>query len=179
MIKLHLGSGKRDFGPSWTHIDGGDFPHLQGHDITKLPFGDNSVDIIYASHVVAYFDRTEIVSVLKEWHRVLVPGGVCRLATPDFLRMSCLYCDGLINLDQILGPLYGKMPMGDQTIYHKTTYDLQALTNLLKEVGFKRVQEWNWREIEHGHIDDHSQSYLPHMRKDDGVLISLNLEGIK
>lgn len=179
MIKLHLGCGKRDFGPTWTHIDGGDFPHLQGHDITKLPFADNSVNIIYASHVIAYFDRTEIVPVLQEWYRVLAPGGVCRLATPDFLRLACLYCDGNINLSQTLGPLYGKMPMGEQTIYHKTCYDIFSLTTLLKEIGFSSVREWNWRDVEHGHIDDHSQAYIPHMQKDTGVLISLNLEGIK
>lgn len=29
MMKLHLGCGKRDFGPEWISIDGGDYPHLK------------------------------------------------------------------------------------------------------------------------------------------------------
>ena len=56
-MKLHLGCGKRNFGTDWVHIDGGDFPHLQSNDITNLPFDDESVDLIYASHVIEYFNR--------------------------------------------------------------------------------------------------------------------------
>ena len=43
-VKLHLGCGERDFGEDWVHIDGGDFPHLHSHDVTRLPFEDESVD---------------------------------------------------------------------------------------------------------------------------------------
>lgn len=186
MIKLHLGSGKRDFGPSWMHIDGGDFPHLVGHDVTKLPYSDNSVDLIYASHLIAYFDRQEIVPIFQEWFRVLKPGGILRLATPDFNTMACLYCDGYLKLDQILGPMYGRMPMGEQTIYHKTVYDLPGLMKLLKDVGFSMCYKYDWRDTEHSHIDDHSSAHVPH--DPDAIekrtfghhkLISLNMEAVK
>ena len=33
-----------------------------------------------------------------------------------------------------------------------------------------------WRETEHSQFDDHSQAYVPHMDKENGVLISLNVE---
>jgi predicted SAM-dependent methyltransferase len=68
MIKLHLGCGKRNFGSEWIHIDGGSFEHLDSNNILKLDFEDNSVDIIYASHVLEYFDREEAWLVLKEWY---------------------------------------------------------------------------------------------------------------
>ena len=71
MIKLHLGCGWRNFGDDWVHIDGGDYEHLQYDDITKLPYEDESVDLIYASHVLEYFDREEVVDILSEWTRVL------------------------------------------------------------------------------------------------------------
>ena len=45
--------------------------------------------------------------------------------------------------------------------------------------GFSDIQEWNWRKVDHGHIDDYSQAYLPHMDKDDGLLMSLNIEAKK
>ena len=37
-------------------------------------FEDNSIEEIYASHVLEYFDKYEVVNVLKEWNRVLKPG---------------------------------------------------------------------------------------------------------
>ena len=122
MIKLHLGCGWRDFGKDWLHIDGGDYPHLDPlhQDLTNLhSIKDNSVDLIYASHVLEYFDRTEVIAVLKEWHRVLKPGATLRLAVPDFEVMIGLYYEYMIDLKDILGPLYGKMEMGNKTIYHK------------------------------------------------------------
>jgi len=178
MIKLHLGCGWRNFGPDWVHIDGGDYAHLQHNDITNLPYDDNLVDVIYASHVIEYFDRTEIKSILQEWYRVLRPGGVLRVAVPDFLKLSWVYQDTK-NLDNILGPLFGKMPMGDQTIYHKTVYDFKSLKDLLQSLGFNDIISYNWKELDHAQFDDHSQAYYPHMDKENGLLISLNVEAKK
>ena len=178
MIKLHLGCGWRNFGPEWIHIDGGDYEHLDYNDITNLPYDDNLVDVIYASHVIEYFDRHEIKSILQEWYRVLRPGGVLRVAVPDFLKLSWVYQDTK-NLDNILGPLFGKMPMGDQTIYHKTLYDFNSLKDLLQSLGFKDIISYNWKETDHSQHDDHSQAYYPHMDKENGLLISLNVEAKK
>jgi len=89
-LKLHLGCGKRNW-PGWTNIDGGDFEHLHSRDVINLDYPDNSVDIIYASHLIAYFDRDEIIPILMGWWRKLKPGGILRLATPDFGAMAMLY----------------------------------------------------------------------------------------
>ena len=71
MIKINIGCGWRNFGDDWVHIDGGDYEHLDYRDITDLSqFEDNSVDLIYASHVIEYFDREEVVPLLEEWKRV-------------------------------------------------------------------------------------------------------------
>ena len=183
-MKLHLGCGWRDFGDDWVHIDGGDYDHLEHNDITKLPYEDESVDLIYASHALEYFDRQEVIPVLQEWVRVLKKGGILRIAVPDFESMAIMYVmtRNTINqhsLDSFLGPLYGKMQMGNQTIYHKTTYDFSSLSGLLKSVGIESVERYNWRQTEHSEFDDHSQAYIPHMDKEKGILISLNVEGVK
>ena len=179
MIKLHLGCGWRNFGSEWTHVDGGDYDHLDAHDITKLDFEDDSVDLIYASHVLEYFDREEVKSVLHEWIRVLKPGGTLRVAVPNFRSMVVLYLNKRYDLETFLGPLYGKMQMGNDTIYHKTVYDLKSMTTLLTELGLIEVKPYKWQETEHAHHDDHSQAYIPHMDKGRGRLISLNVEGTK
>ena len=182
MIKINLGCGWRNFGRDWTHIDGGDYTHLDKthRDLELSKFANNSIDLVYASHLIAYFDKVELKRLLKEWHKKIKRGGVLRLATPDFAAMSKLYTQGKINLVDIEGPLYGKMMMGEETIYHKITYDLNTLTDLLEEAGFKRPLAYNWRDTEHAQFDDHSQAYLnPKGDREKGTLISLNIQCTK
>ena len=62
------------------------------------------------------------------------------------------------------------------TIYHKTTYDFKSLKKKLTLNGFSNIKLWDWSEVEHGAIDDYSQSYIPHMDKESGHLMSLNIE---
>lgn len=167
MVKLHLGCGKRDFGPSWDHIDLITAPHIKSHDVTKLPYESNSVDVIYACHLIAYFDREEIILILKEWKRVLCPGGILRIATPDFKEMAKMYVRQQgADLVQFIGPLYGKM----DGIYHKTCYDYYSLIELLASIGFKSIRKYNRFNTEHARFDDHSAAHL------NGVLISLNVQ---
>jgi predicted SAM-dependent methyltransferase len=179
MIKLNLGCGWRDFGPEWIHIDGGEYPHIHSKDIIDLPFEDNSVDLIYASHVFEYFDRNEGNELLKKWYAKLKPNGILRLAVPDFEAIVKLYIEQNYPLVKFIGPLYGKMPMGKQTIYHKTAYDYNELKEILLSVNFRDICRYNWKETEHAVYDDHSQAYIPHMDKENGTLISLNIQGIK
>jgi predicted SAM-dependent methyltransferase len=181
MIKIHMGCGRRDFGKEWIHIDQEKYDHVMHNDITKLVFQSGTVDLIYASHVLSYFNRREALFVLLEWNRVLKPGGVIRLAVPDFQAMARLYtmAPDTFPIESFLGPIYGQMAFGSTTIYHKTTYDYRSLSVLLQEAGFKHVGLYDWRHTEHAHIDDHSQAYLPHMAKEKGNLISLNVEAVK
>tara|TARA_B100001758_G_scaffold2877_1_gene2340 strand:+ start:6242 stop:6781 length:540 start_codon:yes stop_codon:yes gene_type:complete len=179
-MKLNIGSGKRNFGKDWIHIDGSNYNHIQSHDIINLPFEENSVDIIYASHVFEYFDRKEADIILQKWKKCLKKNGILRLAVPNFEVYSKLYSDGKITLEQCLGPLYGKWEMTKtKTIYHKTTYDFINLKNVLQKNGFKNIKLWDWKKVEHSNIDDYSQSYIPHMDKINGTLMSLNVQCIK
>lgn len=178
-IKLHIGCGWRNFGTDWVHIDGGDYDHLDYYDITDLDFVTNPVDEIYASHVIEYFDRTEVRDLLLEWRRVLKPNGILRLAVPNFEVMANLYLNEKYPIEEFLGPLYGKMNMDGQTIYHRTVYDFKSLKSLLTELGFGDVKLYDWRQTDHAKFDDHSQAYKPHMDKENGTLISLNVECFK
>tara|TARA_A100001515_G_scaffold27578_1_gene21211 strand:+ start:279 stop:806 length:528 start_codon:yes stop_codon:yes gene_type:complete len=175
-MKLHLGCGKRDFGTDWIHIDQADYDHIIHKDVTNLRFADGSCDVIYASHLLEYFSRSDASKVLGEWYRCLKPGGVLRLAVPDFASICNLYKNGY-SLSSFLGPLYGEM--GDPPFYHKTVYDYASLKTILYDCGFKSVSKYDWRDTDHAEFDDHSQAYLPHMDKDNGTLISLNVEAVK
>ncbi len=177
LVKLHLGCGKRDLGKDWIHIDGQKYPHVEFHDITKLPFQNDCASDIYACHVLEYFDRQEVVPVLQEWYRVLAPGGKLRLAVPDFRAMAELYIHQGLNIENFLGPLYGRIAYNSGTTYHKTAYDFTSLYFLLKDVGFNpnTYGKYDWRDFLPEGYDDQSRAYIPKMDFENGTLISLNV----
>jgi predicted SAM-dependent methyltransferase len=182
-IKLHLGCGKR-YLHGYVHVDLADHSYIDyKHDIFTLPmFGNSQADLIYVSHALEYVDRVELPGVLSEWRRVLKPGGTLRLAVPDFTALLKVY-QKTNSLDDILGPLYGRWTVSDsQVIYHKTVYDGVSLSDALTDAGFVSIRSWDWRMVfigENQDYDDYSQAYYPHMDKDNGLLISLNLEADK
>ena len=60
-------------------------------------------------------------------------------------------------------------------------FDFGLLGDGLKEAGFTNVRRYDWRETDIGRagIDDYSQAYLPHMDKENGRLMALNVEADK
>lgn len=181
-MKLHLGCGKR-FIPGFVHIDLDKFGHIDyKHDIRTLPMiKSNSVELIYFCHGIEYFDRVEVIEVLKEWKRVLKKGGILRLAMPNFEALVKVY-KKYKDLDKIIGPLFGRWEINGskkKVLYHKTVYDFPSIKKLLKSQGFIKVRIYDWRKTIHKDYDDYSQAYIPHMDKDSGMLISLNVEAVK
>ncbi len=185
-VKVHLGCGSVNI-PGFINIDIDNLPHIKYQvDIRDLDvFSDNSVDLIYSSHSLEYFDRSEVKLVLREWWRVLRPGGTLRVAVPDFEAIVKIYLSsGDLDSQGILGPLYGRWPYKKEkgeidTMYHKTTYDYNSLKKVLKNAGFKNIRRYTWQNTIHKDYDDYSQAYIPHMDKENGILISLNVEAEK
>jgi predicted SAM-dependent methyltransferase len=176
-MKLHLGCGAR-FIPGYVHIDAVDFPHVDHQAaIDRLPFiPDDSVELIYACHVLEHFKRNQVAEVLEEWHRVLQPGGVLRLAVPDFAALCRVYTQ-TGDLGLVIGPLFGRQ----NHLYniHYNAFDEETLRGLLEQTGFERVHRYDWRGTEHAKVDDFSQAYIPHLQRETGTLISLNVEAFK
>lgn len=177
-MKLHLGCGRR-FIPGFVHVDLVEAGHVAiVADVARLPIPDGAAELIYASHVLEHFGRNEYRKVLKEWFRVLDPGGVLRLSVPDFSACAALYYEGgLSDLSGLTGLLVGGQR--DEYDFHKMVFDEITLSRDLMETGFRKVVRWDWRKTEHSEVDDYSQAYIPHMAKDIGRLMSLNLEGVK
>jgi predicted SAM-dependent methyltransferase len=54
-------------------------------------FEDNTFSEVYASHILEHLDyNNELVNALKEWNRVLCPGGKIYISVPDLDVLSSL-----------------------------------------------------------------------------------------
>lgn len=178
-MKLHIGCGSRHI-PGFVHIDAKPAPHVDVVCMAEhLPFPDESASLIYASHVLEHFGRKEYLAVLSEWRRVLKTDGILRLAVPDFAACAAIYYEqGLKDgLSGLVGLIVGGQR--DEYDYHKMIFDEDYLRGDLLSLGFREVRRWEWRSTEHSDIDDYSQAYLPHLHKEDGRLMSLNIEAVK
>jgi len=177
VMKLHLGCGGK-YILGFVHIDVMQFDHIDHvSSIDSLPFiQDNSVDLIYNCHVLEHFKRADVKRVLLEWKRVLKPDGILRTSVPDFESLARIYTN-TNDLELIIGALFGRQ----NYLYniHYNVFDYQYFSKILSEVGFVDVRKYDWRETEHAHIDDYSQAYIPHMDKQNGMQVSLNVEAKK
>lgn len=184
-LKLNLGCWKRNL-PGFVNVDICNMPHIHyQRNVDDLSvFEDGEAELIYASHIFEYFDRDKGAEVLKEWFRVLDHGGTLRIAVPDFEKIVWLYQETK-DIQKTLGMLYGKMTIkrnkypAEKTLYHKTVYDFESLKQVLEAAGFVNVRRYDWKQTIHKDYDDHSQAYFPHMDKENGMLMSLNVEATK
>lgn len=178
-IMLNLGAGERERRiPGFTNVDIRTLPNVDiVAAVDKLDmFGDNSVDLIYSAHVLEHFGRNETERVLGEWHRVLKLGGILRLAVPDFEKVVELYLKTK-DLKLLLGHLVGGQDYPGNL--HRMVFDFELLSELLSGVGFVSIRRYDWRQTIHKDYDDYSQAYWPHLDKEHGTLMSLNVEAEK
>lgn len=178
VIRLNLACG-RCIVPSYVNIDIRDGPGVDlVCDVRELPYGDNSVDLIYASHILDHFGRDEWLGVLRHWYNKLKLDGILRVAVGDF-TVICEHYMKTRSLKGLVGLVVGgQRHEHDQ---HGMIFDYKTLALELYLTGFRSVHRYDWRQVEPGilGIDDYSQAHLPHMDKEHGQLMSLNVEAGK
>lgn len=74
-------------------------PNAMYHDVRQgLPFEDNSIDVVYHSHLLEHLEKNQAFDLMLETYRVLKQGGVLRVVVPDLERACRSY---LAALDMI------------------------------------------------------------------------------
>jgi len=96
MRYANLGCGARSH-PDWINIDiAPQRPGVIAHDLSKgIPLDDASCDAVYHAHLLEHLRRADALRFIRDCLRVLKPGSIVRVATPDLERMARLYLDTL------------------------------------------------------------------------------------
>jgi SAM-dependent methyltransferase len=151
-LKLNIGAGKTVI-DGYTPIDIKD-----GIDAIKLPYENGVADEVYASHVLEHFPYEKTHEVLREWSRVLKPGGIMRICVPDMEKIVGSWADATKkNLSRYL--LGGHIDKDD---VHGAVFDESMLRTAMHHVGIGFVKPFE-----------------PFAKDNSTHPISLNLEGVK
>jgi predicted SAM-dependent methyltransferase/glycosyltransferase involved in cell wall biosynthesis len=140
-IYLHLGCGTKKF-PGFVNIDL-DTPGADMHlDLTKpLPWEQGSVKGIYSEHFIEHITQAQGIRLLMECRRVLQPGGVVRIATPDLTEIVDHYKDDYVHPDWINFDMdwtanrCERMNIALRWWGHQWVYDEEELMRIGKLVG--------------------------------------------
>ena len=105
MKLLNLGCGTK-YHKDWINIDFvSNNKDILSYDLLKgIPYKDNTFDVVYHSHLIEHLSKIEGVSFIKECYRVLKPGGIIRIATPNLEAIVKNYIKFLyrsLNRDKI------------------------------------------------------------------------------
>jgi predicted SAM-dependent methyltransferase len=135
-IKLDIGAGLEPHGEGYTCIDKYVIaPGYINTDIGDLSmFADKSVEEIYSSHTLEHVSKREVIPVLKEWRRVLRPGGLLVIEVPD-LAWVCQNWLRRLTDDWHMDAIFGSQD--DEGQYHKTGFTVEILQRDLKAAGFR------------------------------------------
>ena len=80
--------------------------YVQG-DVRDLPFKDNFADYILATEILEHIPLADVTKTLKEWVRVLKPGGRMVITCPDFNALAKQWLE-----TPFLPETYGDMAQG-------------------------------------------------------------------
>lgn len=151
-IRLHLGCG----GMRWKDFINVDLhphdPKIQDKsrcgcaadvvaDIRNLGLPDQSVDEIFASHVIDHFTRWVCIDMLRDWHRMLKVQGTLVIEVADFWRcVLWLFHPCRKNRELAKSQFYGNQQDCLDYETHRYVWSAEELKHtLLKDIGFQCV----------------------------------------
>ena len=135
-LRLDIGSSHLRVRPDYTTVDLYAPEADVRADMGALPFDDGSVEEIWASHCLEHVGPERTVPVLREWLRVLRPGGPAIVMVPnaDYAARYWLHGPDRAMARQMI---YGHQAEQGET--HLTAWNAEMLRADLTEAGFDIV----------------------------------------
>ena len=133
-----------------------------------LPLEDESVDELYASHVIEHIPWWLSQQAIDDAHRVLKVGGTLEVHTVDFRYLTKQYLNGLRaddwtarghnpDLDSFLSIASRIFSVGDEDKrnWHRAIFDREYLDRLFSSAGFVDLirPDWPLGRQKHGPIN--------------------------
>lgn len=138
-------------GVIYKDLNGTSNTFMLNHDLNNgTPANDNTLDVVYHSHMLEHLTFSEGISFIKECFRVLRPGGIMRLLVPDLELWAKAYLskdkhflgEYQKTLDSNTYFTPGAIFMGMLHNHgHKMGYDFETVFWLLQESGFVDIQK--------------------------------------
>ena len=170
-MKLHIGGKLKKDGWRILNIQSKDGADFIG-DITDLSqFEDNSIEEIYASHVVEHVDQNKIKMTLKGIHRVLKDNGKFYISVPDMDILCRIFMakEAPIKVKfHVMRMMFGGQT--DKYDFHYFGWNYDFLKDYIQGAGFKKME----RVKSFGLFEDTSD-FAPY----NNVPISLNVIAYK
>lgn len=153
-LRLHIGGEKQK--PGWRILNAQAGPGVDyvGDCRDLGQFANESVEEIYASHVLEHLGYVEeLPAALAEFHRVLKKGCVAKISVPDFEVICRLFLDPRLSVEHRFHVM--RMAFGGQIDpfdFHYVGLTYEFLDDYLKRAGFSSVE----RVAEFGMFEDGS-----------------------
>ncbi len=145
-LKLNFGSGPFPL-TDYVNCDIRDIPGVDCvTDVRQLPFPNACAVEILASHLLEHLPPEDTERSLREWKRILAPGGKMVIIVPDLE-----YCAQRYINKEWSATLFSRIMFGDQGFnenLHRIAFDEEILSYFLRHIGLvdiKRsplVPEW-------------------------------------
>ena len=121
-----------------------------------LPFAPGTVAFVHCEDLLEHVEREKGITLLRECFRVLRPGGVLRVLTPDLRQLvQKVYLEGApLHLGWCAAQLSARGACQSLNMHlrmngeHRFVYDEEELRKTLEEIGF-RVARVGWNRSEH------------------------------
>lgn len=144
-VAYNLGCGRTRWS-GWINVDLSDQSDLRCDIRDLFSIDSDSADAVAAIHVLEHFYAWEAEALLKEWKRILKPGGKLILELPCMDKMLgyVAYC---VNAKEDMMPFmtlhgfYGDPKDSDPRMAHKWGYFKAHLQQLLEHVGFAEIKD--------------------------------------
>jgi predicted O-linked N-acetylglucosamine transferase (SPINDLY family)/predicted SAM-dependent methyltransferase len=170
-LRLHVGGVQPRAGWKILNVQAGPGVDYVGDCVDLGRFADGSIEEVYASHVLEHLGyQSELPRTLKEFYRVLRPGGVARISVPDFERLCRLFLASEASVEDRFHVM--RMVFGGQIDpydLHRVGLTEEFLSHYLRVAGFSRVER-----VERFDLFDDASSLSVR-----GQLISLNVIAYK